>query len=90
MESGTKVLGVWDGHDYGIGNGDRGFVCKDVFKKLYLDFIDEPAESERRLEGRGLYRDYIITTPEGQRVQLILLDVRFAYDPVTDDRLGPE
>lgn len=84
------MLGVWDDHDYGVGNGDRGFVGKEVFKKLYLDFIDEQSESERRLEGRGLYQDYIITTPDGLRVQLILLDVRFAYDTVTDDRLGPE
>ena len=84
------MLGVWDDHDYGTGNGDRGFFGKEVFKKLYLDFIDEPAESERRVDGRGLYQDYIITTPEGLRVQLILLDVRFAYDAMTDDRLGPE
>jgi alkaline phosphatase D len=68
METGTKVLGVWDDHDYGVGNGDRDFAGKEVFKKLYLNFIDEPAESERRQEGRGLYQDYIITTPEGLRV----------------------
>ena len=85
----AKVLGVWDDHDYGIGNGDWSFVGKEVFKQLYLDFIDEPAESERRIEGWGLYQDYIITTTEGVRIQLILLDVRFAYDPITDDRLGP-
>jgi alkaline phosphatase D len=41
------VLGVWDDHDYGIGNGDQYFAGKEVFKKLYLNFIDEPAESER-------------------------------------------
>ncbi len=59
-----------------------------MFKKLYLEFIDEPVESERWLEGRGLYQDYINTTPDNLRVQLILLDVRFGYDALTNDRLG--
>ena len=46
--SGTPIIGVWDDHDYGIGNGDRNFIGKETFKKLYLNFIEESIESERR------------------------------------------
>ena len=48
-ESGeTKILGMWDDHDYGTGNGDKNFIGKEIFKDIFLDFIDEPRNSERR------------------------------------------
>jgi alkaline phosphatase D len=37
----TEVVGVWDDHDFGMGNGDRHFAGKDLVKSLYLDFLDE-------------------------------------------------
>ncbi len=84
-----SVLGVWDDHDYGLGNGDGSFKGKDRMKKLYLDFIDAPQDSVRRQAGRGIYEDYVITTEDGKtRVLLILLDVRYDYNGTSDERFG--
>jgi len=48
-EGKTRVVGVWDDHDYGRNNGGREFVRKDFMRDLYMDFIDEPKNSSRRL-----------------------------------------
>ena len=83
----VQVLGIWDDHDYGMGNGDKSFAGKDIVKELFLEFIDEPEESVRRSPGWGLYQDYLITTKETS-VHLILIDVRYDYDATTYDILG--
>ncbi len=52
----TPVIGVWDDHDFGCNNCDRTFTKKDYMKQVYLDFIDEPSESDRRLaDNKGIY-----------------------------------
>lgn len=48
VDSGTRVLGVWDDHDYGMGNGDVTFKGKDQVRRVFLDFIGEPEGSLRR------------------------------------------
>jgi alkaline phosphatase D len=45
----TPVIGVWDDHDYGKDNAGSEFCGKDLIRELYLNFIDEPKDSERRL-----------------------------------------
>jgi alkaline phosphatase D len=42
---GTKVVGIWDDHDYGLNNGGKEFLLKDFTRKLLLDFIVEPLDS---------------------------------------------
>ena len=44
----TKIVGIWDDHDYGIDNADKTFKYKDVMKEHFLTFIDEPLDSIRR------------------------------------------
>ena len=48
MDLGTKVVGVWDDHDYGINDGDKTFSQKHFTRTIFLDFIDEPEDSIRR------------------------------------------
>ena len=45
----SRVIGVWDDHDFGTNDGDRLFEHKKRNRVAFLDFIDEPADSERRL-----------------------------------------
>ena len=62
LMSNTATIGIWDDHDYGTNNGDSTFKLKDRNRKLYLDFIGEAAESERRLQiGTAIHQDYIVT-----------------------------
>jgi alkaline phosphatase D len=44
-----RVIGVWDDHDYGANNADRTLEVKKVNRELFLDFIDEPHNTQRRL-----------------------------------------
>ena len=45
----SKIIGVWDDHDFGTNDGGKDFEFKDQNRELFLDFIDEPAQSERSL-----------------------------------------
>jgi len=57
------------------------FARKHIYREMYLNFIREPKDSERRLEtDSGIYQDYIMTTEDGVKVHLILLDVRFDFN----------
>jgi len=60
-------------------------------REIFLDFIGEFPDSERRLaKHRGIYQDYIFETNDGIRVLIILLDGRFDYakDLKSKERLG--
>jgi alkaline phosphatase D len=82
-------LAVWDDHDYGLNDGGVEFAHKGLAKELFLDFWKVPATDIRRTRG-GIYDSRIIG-PQGMRVQVILLDVRWfrsALKP-TDQRGAP-
>jgi alkaline phosphatase D len=38
----TPIIGTWDDHDYGIGDGGSNFYYKDRNREIFLDFIGEP------------------------------------------------
>eukprot|EP00347_Sterkiella_histriomuscorum_P002368 403368424 len=89
LQNKTPIIGVWDDHDYGVNNGDFSFQRKQVYRKLFLDFVKEPRDSLRSRElHRGIYQDYI-TQFDGLKVHIILLDVRFHYNQdAHNDRLS--
>jgi alkaline phosphatase D len=84
----VPIMATWDNHDYGTHNGGADFELKDVSKKLFLDFFGEPASSERRRRA-GIY-DAKVFGPEGQRVQIILLDTRTFRGPFKRDERAKE
>lgn len=76
LKNRSRIVGIWDDHDYGQHDGDFSNPDKEFFKKHYLDFIEEPADSPRRdRPDGGIYTSYYLDT--GNRVKLILLDIRF-------------
>ncbi len=89
LRESVPTLAVWDDHDYGINDGGGDFELKEETQKLFLDFFGEPADSWRR-STPGIY-DSRVFGPEGRRVQVILLDVRyFRSPPVPDTRSDEE
>ena len=86
----TRIIGVWDDHDYGIGNGNKDYDKKDGAREIFLDFIGEDRNSDRRTEKQtGLYQDYIIkhqlqnkqgNITQEVTIHVVLLDVRYDYD----------
>jgi alkaline phosphatase D len=60
LRSAMPVIGIWDDHDYGVNDGDWRNPFRADQKQLYLDYLEEPASSERRNRGdeNGIYQYY--------------------------------
>jgi alkaline phosphatase D len=85
----SVVLGTWDDHDYGANDAGKGYPKKAESQRALLDFLGEPRRSWRR-ETEGVY-DAEVFGPEGERVQIILLDTRyFRDDLVRREGGGPD
>ncbi|CAG9316944.1 unnamed protein product [Blepharisma stoltei] len=83
LRESTRILGVWDDHDYGPNNSDKNFPYKELSKKLFLDFIDEP-KSSKRYQREGLYDSYYFTEND-LKIKIILLDDRTFMDPSSNE-----
>ena len=78
LKTSTKVLATWDDHDYGSNDTGRHYPHKKESKDLFLNFFDEPADSERR-QHEGIYTSYQFQI-HGKALQIILLDTRTFRD----------
>jgi len=82
----TPVVAVWDDHDFGENDAGGEYPQKEASRRLFLDFWSEPANSPRR--GRdGVYASYVFGPP-GQRVQVILPDMRYNRTALVSLDLG--
>lgn len=80
LRSKTRLLGIWDDHDYGANNAGFEYPMKKESQQVFLDFFRVPQDSPRRKQ-EGIYYSETFGKP-GQRVQLILLDTRYFRSPV--------
>ncbi|MGF1483518.1 MAG: alkaline phosphatase D family protein [Opitutales bacterium] len=71
----VPIIGTWDDHDFGENDAGSEYPHREAAQALALDFLDEPPDSPRRTQA-GLYASYRFG-PEGQQVQVILLDTRY-------------
>jgi alkaline phosphatase D len=71
----APVVATWDDHDFGGNDTGSNYVMRVESQKLFLEFMDEPANSPRR-QHEGVYDSYVYG-PVGKRVQIILLDTRY-------------
>src|SRR5688572_12859758 len=71
----APVLATWDDHDCGGNDAGAHYPTTPGSQRLFLDFVDETARSPRRRR-EGVYDARVFGSP-GQRVQVILLDVRY-------------
>jgi alkaline phosphatase D len=75
------ILATWDDHDYGINDGGAEHPNKAGSQRAFMDFWGVPKDSPRRTR-QGVYHAQMFG-PEGQRVQVILLDTRYHRGPLT-------
>lgn len=68
------VFATWDDHDYGKNDAGKEYPRKDDSKKVFLEFWQEPKNSER-WNHPGIYTSCMFGDT-AHRVQLILLDNR--------------
>lgn len=84
----VPFLATWDNHDYGRHDGRAEFELKETARQAFFDFFSEPDDSPRR-QRDGIY-DAKILGPEGQRVQVVMLDTRWNRDPIIPDARSKE
>ncbi|MGM9507676.1 alkaline phosphatase D family protein [Larkinella sp. GY13] len=80
LRQSTKIIGIWDDHDYGVNDGGKEYPRRKESQQLMLDFLDVPASSPLRTQ-EGAYSSHVYG-PKGQRVKVILLDGRYFRDPL--------
>lgn len=79
----TRIIGVWDDHDYGVNDGNKYYPKKDESKLLALDFLDVP-KTDPRYDYDGLYSSYTLKSNK-KRIKIILLDTRYFLDSLQRD-----
>ena len=73
-DSGVKITGIWDDHDYGSNGSGVDYEHKQESKERLLQFLGVAPEEE--VFGRdGIYRSYDFG-PEDRLTRLVLLDTR--------------
>ncbi len=78
LRDSTPIIATWDDHDFGQNDAGRHYPFKAASKEIFLDFFNEPANSERR-KHKGVYTSYYYET-NGKVLQVILLDGRTFRD----------
>jgi alkaline phosphatase D len=78
LKKNVRMLATWDDHDYGWNDIGRHYAFKNESKELFLDFFEEPQNSDRRKHA-GIYTSYYFEG-NGKKLQLILLDGRTFRD----------
>jgi alkaline phosphatase D len=79
VRSALPMLTTWDDHDYGLNDAGGDFTGKRLAERLFETFWASPDHVVAR---PGIHDAYIFG-PEGQRVQIILLDTRFFRSELT-------
>lgn len=74
LQTSSRILAIWDDHDFGRNDAGRGYPYKAASKEIFLNFFKEPTNSERR-KHEGIY-DAVYLTKGNKTIQVILLDVR--------------
>jgi alkaline phosphatase D len=87
VRASMPILATWDDHDYGWNDSDQHYPSKQESRSIMLDFFGTPADSPRRSRS-GIYESWLFGPPE-QRVQIILLDLRWNKTPWSRRGRGP-
>ncbi|WP_417464729.1 alkaline phosphatase D family protein [Kordiimonas sp.] len=82
LRQNTPIIATWDDHDYGENDAGLEYPEKERSKELFLEFWNEPKDSPRRRADDGIYTSYTYGE-EGQRTQVILLDLRWNRTALT-------
>lgn len=82
----TPLAATWDDHDFGEDDAGGDYPQKEASRQAFFDFWGEPVDSPRRARD-GVYASYVFG-PVGQRVQVILLDLRYNRTPLVRQEPG--
>lgn len=75
LRASCPLVATWDDHDYGLNDAGVEWPHKAESQRAFHDFLGTPADSPLRKQ-EGVYSSHRFG-PEGSRVQVILLDLRY-------------
>jgi alkaline phosphatase D len=78
LKKSTKILSVWDDHDYGENDKGRHYPFKKESKEIFMNFWEVPQNSERRTH-EGIYGSEYVKLGD-KTLQIIMLDTRTFRD----------
>lgn len=89
LKSKAQIHGVWNDQDYGINNGDKYFLDKDISKNHLLDFLNIPKDHPSRETRNGVNSTFVLGYGY-KSVRFILLDIRYNKEGgiFAEDMLG--
>ena len=76
-----KVVSIWDDHDYGINDGGKSWLYKNISKEIFLNFFGANKDDIRR-KRQGIYKSYNINFNK-KKIKIIGLDTRSFKDDFT-------
>lgn len=87
LVSSTPTLAIWDDHDFGKNDGGGENYPGRVVAQQMFDAFWRVGPDDPRAHPNGVYGAWTLG-PQGQRVQIILLDTRYWRSPLkpTDQR----
>ncbi len=77
----TPLIGTWDDHDYGLGDGGKEFDGKQSSKEAFIRFFDYPEINQLEQADKGIFHTRWLTFNK-KKIQIILLDTRWYRDPL--------
>ena len=83
LKASTPLIAIWDDHDFGENDAGADYPIKHASREAFLTFWSEPKGSPR-WSREGIYTAYSFG-PIGQRVQVILPDLRWNRSPLIID-----
>lgn len=86
--SGIRLVGTWDDHDYGLNDGGADFPHKLAAKQFFLDFFNLNATASGDASQAGVYQSYRLRLA-GVDTQVILLDTRSFRSPLAKSGDSP-
>lgn len=78
LKKSTKILSVWDDHDFGENDKGRHYPFKKESKEIFMNFWEVPQNSERRTHD-GIYGSEYVKLGD-KTLQIIMLDTRTFRD----------
>jgi alkaline phosphatase D len=81
LKKSSRIFAVWDDHDYGENDAGASYPLKELSRQTFLEFWQEPRTSAR-WSRNGVYTSRLYGPP-GNRVQIIMPDLRYNRTPLT-------
>lgn len=80
----SKILAVWDDHDYGINDSGGEYVDKEKSREVFISQMGPLMPQGQKLgtkEGKGIFHSYFLTF-QNKKVHFVIPDTRFFRSPL--------